>query len=70
MKSYRSLLFRAREEALLQILEEAEHEGYDAVCNLRVDTADIGGNSMQRGVPTVGIMATGTAYRRSTNLPS
>ena len=70
MKSYQSLLVRAREESLIQLLERAEREGYDAVCNIRVDTADIGGNSMQRGVPTVGIMATGTAYRRSTDLPS
>ena len=65
MKSYHSLLFRAREEALLQILEEASHDGYDAVCNLRIDTADVGGGSGRKGMVMVGILASATAYRRS-----
>ena len=64
MHSYCSLLTRAREEAITRLIEEAHAQGYDAICNLRVDTADIGGGAGSKGVVTVGIMATATAYRR------
>ncbi|MDP7033851.1 MAG: heavy metal-binding domain-containing protein [Planctomycetota bacterium] len=64
IRSYESLLTRAREEAITRLIEEAHVEGYDAICNLRVDTADIGGGAGSKGVVTVGIMATATAYRR------
>ncbi|MHC4914578.1 MAG: YbjQ family protein [Planctomycetota bacterium] len=63
--SYLSLLDRARREAVLRMLEEARQGGYDAVCNLRLDTADIGGSGVaSKGAVMVALIATGTAYRR------
>ncbi len=63
--SYLSLLERARREAQVRILEQATAEGYDTLCNLRLETVDIGGatNPKRRAV-TVAILASGTAYKR------
>ena len=62
LKSYRSLMTRARREATLRMMEEAHAQGYNAVCNLRLDSADIGGMAGRRGVAMVEAFATGTAY--------
>ncbi len=66
LRSYTSLLSRARREATLRILEEARRQGYNAVCNVRYETADVGGNSIDRKVATVAILASGTAYHAVT----
>ena len=65
VKSYHSLLVRARSEACLRIQEDACREGYNAICNVRFETADIGGNSTMRKVAMVAIIASGTAYHAS-----
>ena len=63
MRSFHSLLARARREATQQVVEQAHSLGYNAICNLRIETADIGGNTgRQRGVVMVAIMASATAY--------
>ena len=64
LKSYRTLMVRARKEATLRMMEEAQAAGYDAVCNLRLDSADIGGMTGRRGAVMVEAFATGTAYCR------
>ncbi|MEM6330001.1 MAG: heavy metal-binding domain-containing protein [Planctomycetota bacterium] len=65
MRSYQTLLERARREALMRIVEQARDAGYDAAYNLRYETADIGGaTSKQRRVVTVAVLATATAYCR------
>ena len=61
--SFESLLERARREALLRIIEEAQSNGYNAICNLRMDTAEIGGNLDKRGTAMASILASATAYR-------
>ena len=66
LRSYQSLLSRARREATLRVLEEARRQGYNAVCNLRYETADVGGNSTDRKAATVAILASGTAYHAVT----
>jgi uncharacterized protein YbjQ (UPF0145 family) len=63
--SYVTLATRARREALVRMMEQAHAQGYDALCNVRMDPADIGGNTARRGVPMVAILASGTAYSRS-----
>lgn len=65
MRSYLSLMERARREAQMRIVEQAAAEGYDTICNLRYETADIGGsmNPRNRAV-TVAILAAATAYKR------
>lgn len=66
VKSFESLLERARREALLRIIEEANANGYNAICNLRMETAEIGGNTRRKGTAMASILASATAYR--TNL--
>ncbi len=63
VKSYQTLLERARREATLRIVEQARRQGYNAICNLRLETADIGGNFTGKGAAMVAIIASATAYR-------
>jgi len=64
MRSYQSLLVRARREATLRIVEQARAQNYNAICNLKIETADVGGNTSRgnRGVVMVAILASATAY--------
>ena len=63
IRSYQTLLVRARREALLRVMEQAESRGYNAVCNVRFSMADIGGNTgSQKKVAIAALMASGTAY--------
>jgi len=66
VKSYQSLLERARREALQRIIEQARAAGYNAVCNVRFQNADIGGNTAakKKGVVMASILASATAYQR------
>ena len=64
LHSYQSLLTRARREAVLRLMDQAVGLGYDAVCNVRLNTADIGGGTMRKRAAMVELIATGTAYRR------
>jgi uncharacterized protein YbjQ (UPF0145 family) len=65
LRSYESLMTRARREAVVRMLEEAHRLGYDAVCNLRLGSADIGGMTGKRGAAMVEAFAWGTAYARA-----
>ena len=65
LRGYQSLLSRARREALQRVVEQARDRGYNAVCNVRYESADVGGNSKARKVAMVAIMATATAYHHS-----
>ena len=60
--SYQTLLDRARREATLRILEQARSQGYNAVCNVRLASADIAGNATARKTAMAAILAWGTAY--------
>jgi uncharacterized protein YbjQ (UPF0145 family) len=62
MKSFHALLQRARREATQRVIEQAQALGYNAICNLRLDSADIGGNSKRQGAAMVCIIASATAY--------
>ena len=63
LKSYQSLVLRARREAMLRMLEEADQLGYNAVCNIRYDASDIGGMAGGAGVVQIESFVSGTAYR-------
>jgi uncharacterized protein YbjQ (UPF0145 family) len=63
LKSYRSLMERGRREAILRLVEQARVLGYNALANLRVESADVGGNAQRRGMPMVSVIAYATAYR-------
>jgi uncharacterized protein YbjQ (UPF0145 family) len=64
VKSYESLLDRARREAILRMKEEAP--GADAIVNLRIETTSVskGARSRNQSVSTVEALAYGTALYR------
>ncbi len=67
-KTFTRLFDRARREALLRMKERARELGCDAVCNVRFDSADIGGNATSGAKKKNSSMAvalvSGTAWRR------
>lgn len=65
LKSYESLIERARREAVLRMLQEARSQGFDAVCNMRLGFADIGGVTGIKNAAMVEVFAYGTAYRKA-----
>jgi uncharacterized protein YbjQ (UPF0145 family) len=70
MRSYQTMLTRARREALQRVVEDARRRGYNAICNVRLDGADVGGNSKaRRRLPMVAIIASATAYHRAIPSP-
>ena len=67
VRSFHSLLSRARREATQRVVEQARKMGYDAICNLRIETADIGGSTGRRRAAMVAILASATAYNQQTS---
>lgn len=66
MRSYGTLLERARRETVLRIVEQARAQNYNAICNLRLETADVGGNTgsiKKKGAIMVAILGSATAYQ-------
>ena len=66
VRSFHSLLARARREATQKVVERAKEQGCDAICNLRIETADIGGSTGRGRAAMVAIIASATAYRQQT----
>lgn len=64
VKSYESLMDRARREALLRCKEAAQAKGFQAVMNVRIETARLA-SSRRQGKATAGVevMAFGTGLR-------
>ncbi len=62
VRSFQSLVTRGRREALARMLTSAYTQGYDAVCNVRFETSDVGAMSGATGA-MVEVIAYGTAYR-------
>ena len=64
MKSYYTLMERGRRETLAKLIEQAKAMGYNAVCNVRIEPADISGavtNPKKKSV-MICVIATATAY--------
>ena len=67
-KTFGRLFDRARREATLRLKEAARELGYNAVCNIRYDGADIGGNTSASGKkanPMAVCLVSGTAYLKT-----
>lgn len=67
-KNFGLLCQRSRREARVRMLEEARRLGFNAVCNVRYDSFDIGGSSVRpanKALPMATCIATGTAYKRA-----
>lgn len=63
MKSYQSLLVRARREALQRVVEQAKAQGFNAVCNVRYYSTDIAKSTRGKNrAVMVTLMAAATAY--------
>ena len=63
MKSYQTVLGRARREANLRMVEQAYDLGARAVINVRYETSRIGMQSGRNGLAASEIVAYGTAVR-------
>ncbi len=63
VRSFELMMQRARREALMKLAEQAAAEGYNALCNVRIQFADVGGGTQGRAVPFAPILAYATAYR-------
>lgn len=64
IRSFQTLLERGRREALLQLKESALSQGYNAICNVRIETADIAGRGQRNKnkVIMAPMLASATAY--------
>ena len=62
MKAYRSLMERARREALVRLLEQAHEGGADSVWNVRYETSTIQGKKRPGGVEIL-VYATAVKHR-------
>jgi uncharacterized protein YbjQ (UPF0145 family) len=66
VKSYGTLLDRARREAVLRMKEEAIRKGYDAIVNVRLETSRLAsGRRDGKGTAGVEMLAFGTAVKRA-----
>lgn len=65
MRSYHSLITRSRREALQRVVEQARAAGYNALCNVRYESSDIGGvTTRKKGAVMATTLVSATAYRR------
>ncbi len=66
MKGFQMMFDRARREAILRLIEQADEQGFNAICNVRLDSADISGAGVAargRAAAIACVMASATAYR-------
>ena len=61
MRTYRTLMERARREALVRMLEDAAESGAQSVWNVRLETSTIQGKRRPGGIE---VLAYGTAVKR------
>lgn len=69
-KTFTRLFDRARREATQRMVEQAKLLGYDAICNVRYESADIAGNAATNGgrknpMKIAACTVSGTAYVRA-----
>jgi len=62
IRGYERMMDRARREATCRLLEAARERGYNAICGVRIESADVGGNAVSRKIAMAAILATATAY--------
>lgn len=62
LRIYQSLMERARREAVMRLREQATQNGYNAICNIRMETMDLTVLSPKQKTAMVAVTAYGTAY--------
>lgn len=63
LSTYQTLVTRARREALLRVIEQAQADGFNAVCNIRFETSNIAAAQGNKGAAAVEMLCSGTAYK-------
>lgn len=69
LRSFDSLMVRARRESLLRMMESAQRLGADRVINVRFSTSTIGSARGKRFAAMVEMIAYGTALKSSDSAP-
>ena len=69
-KTFARLFDRARREATLRMINQTRLLGYDAICNVRYESADIGGNAAtsdneNKTLKMAACTVSGTAYMQA-----
>ncbi len=65
IKSYETLMDRARREALLRLKEQADARGYHALINVRLYTSRLANSRQSEGTAGLEVLAAGTGLRLS-----
>ena len=60
--SFQTLQTRAKREAVARLTQSAIRQGYNAMCNVRIEPVDVGGALSNRRSPMAAVLATATAY--------
>jgi uncharacterized protein YbjQ (UPF0145 family) len=63
IKSYETLLDRARREALLRLKEEAAERGYHAIINIRIETCRLANARKSESVAGLEVLVFGTGLK-------
>ncbi len=63
VRSFQTLQTRAKREAVARLTRQARALGFNALCNVRIESADVGGATGDRRVPMAAVIATATAYQ-------
>ncbi len=67
MKSLQALQVRAKREAIARLIDQARAQGYNAMCNIRVDGVTVVGATKQNNkMLMASVLATATAYHAAT----
>jgi len=65
VRSFQTLQTRAKREAIARLTRASIEQGYNAMCNVRIESADVGGgtggNSAKK-MPMAAVIASATAY--------
>ncbi len=67
LRGLQSLMTRARRQALVRLMEEAEAAGADEVWNVRFESSNISAMNGKKGAAQVEVLAFGTAVVRRKN---
>ena len=67
MKSLQSLEVRAKREAIARLVDQAKSQGFNAICNVRVNGLTVVGATKQKNkMLMASVLATATAYHAAT----
>lgn len=62
VRSFQTLQTRAKREAVVRLTQQAIDQGYNALCNVRIESADVGGGTGSHKTPMAAVLASATAY--------